>query len=123
MLLDEPTTGLDFPGREALLATVDDLTATHPELPMVIVSHHLEELPSSITHVLLMKEARVLGLGPASEMLTSTWISECFGFPIEVQSFNGRWSARAAAGWTASAKRHVPSVVDATQVDPYPDEG
>lgn len=55
MLLDEPTTGLDFPGREALLATIDDLTTTHPALPMVIVSHHLEELPSSITHVMLMK--------------------------------------------------------------------
>ncbi|MGC4193268.1 MAG: ATP-binding cassette domain-containing protein [Thermomicrobiales bacterium] len=122
MLLDEPTTGLDFPGREALLATIDDLTATHPDLPMVIVSHHLEELPSSITHVMLMKEARVIGKGPAAEMLTSAWISECFGFPIEVQAFNGRWSARAAAGWTASTKRHVPSVVDSAAVDPYPDQ-
>ncbi|MGC4105507.1 MAG: ATP-binding cassette domain-containing protein [Thermomicrobiales bacterium] len=121
MLLDEPTTGLDFPGREALLATIDDLTTTHPDLPMVIVSHHLEELPSSITHVMLMKEARVIGKGPAAEMLTSDWISECFGFPIEVQAFNGRWSARAAAGWTASTKRHVPSAVDADAVDPWPD--
>lgn len=122
MLLDEPTTGLDFPGREALLATVDDLTTTHPDLPMVIVSHHLEELPSSITHVLLMKDARVLGLGTAEDMLTSAWISECFGFPIEVQSFAGRWSARAAAGWTASTKRHVSSAVDEDAVDPWPDE-
>jgi len=121
MLLDEPTTGLDFPGREALLATIDDLTTTHPDLPMVIVSHHLEELPSSITHVMLMKEARVLGQGPAAEMLTSDWISACFGFPIEVQAFNGRWSARAAAGWTASTKRHVPSAVEASVVDPWPD--
>ena len=121
MLLDEPTTGLDFPGREALLATIDDLTATHPDLPMVIVSHHLEELPSSITHVMLMKDARVLGQGLAAEMLTSDWISACFGFPIEVQAFNGRWSARAAAGWTASVKRHVSSVVDLHAVDPYPD--
>ncbi|MGN6482850.1 MAG: ABC transporter ATP-binding protein [Thermomicrobiales bacterium] len=121
MLLDEPTTGLDFPGREALLATIDDLTTSHPAMPMVIVSHHLEELPSSITHVMLMKEARVLGQGPAAEMLTSDWISECFGFPIEVQAFNGRWSARAAAGWTASAKRHVPSAVDESVVDPWAD--
>ena len=121
MLLDEPTTGLDFPGREALLATIDDLTTTHPALPMVIVSHHLEELPSSITHVMLMKGGRVLGQGPAAAMLTSDWISACFGFPIEVQAFNGRWSARAVAGWTASTKRHVPSAVDPDAVDPWGD--
>jgi len=122
MLLDEPTTGLDFPGREALLATIDDLTTTHPELPTILVSHHLEELPSSTTHVLLMKDGRVLAKGEAREMLTSAWISECFGFPITVQEFNGRWSARAEAGWTASTKRHVPSVIAPDAEDPYPDE-
>lgn len=100
LLLDEPATGLDFPAREALLRSFDQLTQSHPELPTVMVSHHLEELPASTSHVLLMKEGRVLASGPAVDMLTSGPVSECFGFPIDVHTLNGRWAARAAAGWT-----------------------
>lgn len=122
MLLDEPATGLDFPGREALLATIDELTRSHADLPTVMVTHHLEELPTTVTHVMLMKEARVLATGRAQEMLTSAWISECYGFPITVQQFQGRWSARAEAGWTAARHRSVPSSVVPGAVDPYPDE-
>lgn len=122
LLLDEPATGLDFPAREALLASLDHLTRTHPGLPTIMVSHHLEELPITITHVMLMKATRILALGEAREMLTNELISECFGFPIQVQEFDGRWSARAEAGWTASEKRLVPSAVKEGVVDPYPDE-
>jgi len=122
LLLDEPATGLDFPAREALLGSLDHLTRTHPGLPTIMVSHHLEELPTTITHVMLMKATRILALGEAWEMLTSKLISECFGFPIQVQEFDGRWSARAEAGWTASEKRLVPSAVKEGAVDPYPDE-
>lgn len=100
LLLDEPATGLDFPAREALLQSFDQLTRSHPDLPTVMVSHHLEELPASTSHVMLMKDGRVLAAGPATEMLTSNLISECFGFPIDVHTMEGRWAARAAAGWT-----------------------
>ncbi len=123
LLLDEPATGLDFPAREALLGTFDDLTRMRPELPTIMVSHHLEELPTTITHVMLMKATKILALGEAREMLTSELISECFGFPIRVQEFDGRWSARAEAGWTASEKRLVPSAVKEGVEDPFPDEG
>lgn len=100
LLLDEPATGLDFPAREALLQSFDQVTQSYPELPTVMVSHHLEELPVSTSHVMLMKDGRVLAAGPAAEMLTSELVSECFGFPIDVHVFDGRWAARAAAGWT-----------------------
>lgn len=100
LLLDEPATGLDFPAREALLQSFDQLTKTHPDLPTVMVSHHLEELPASTSHVMLMKDGRVLAAGPALETLTSELVSECFGFPIDVHTLDGRWAARAAAGWT-----------------------
>lgn len=99
MLLDEPATGLDFPAREALLASLDSLTATRPNLPTIMVSHHLEDLPTSVTHVLLLKDGAVLAQGPVSDLLTSELVSECFGFPIDVHSWEGRWTARAAAGW------------------------
>lgn len=100
LLLDEPATGLDFPAREALLQSFDQITKTHPSLPTVMVSHHLEELPITTSHVMLMKDGGVLASGPANEMLTSELVSECFGFPIEVHTLDGRWAARAAAGWT-----------------------
>jgi iron complex transport system ATP-binding protein len=104
MLLDEPATGLDLPAREALLASMDSLTASRPELPTIMVSHHLEDLPTSITHAMLLKDGGVLAQGQASELLTSEMISACFGFPIVVDQHEGRWTARAVAGWTTNGR-------------------
>lgn len=104
LLLDEPATGLDFPAREALLRAIDDLARQRPDLPTVMVSHHLEDLPTSVTHVLLLRDSKVLATGPVRAMLTSEKISECFGFPIDVHQFDGRWTARAAAGWTSNER-------------------
>jgi iron complex transport system ATP-binding protein len=101
LLLDEPATGLDFPAREALLASLDQLAKAYPDLPTVMVSHHLEELPVSTSHVLLMRGGEVLAKGPVDEILTSELVSECFGFPIDVHEFDGRWAARASVGWSA----------------------
>lgn len=100
LLLDEPATGLDFPAREALLSSLDELASQRPDLPTVMVSHHLEDLPISVTHVLLLRQGEVLASGNVHEILTSDLVSECYGFPIEVHEFDGRWAARAAAGWT-----------------------
>jgi iron complex transport system ATP-binding protein len=107
LLLDEPATGLDFPAREALLASLDAMAREHPGLPTIMVSHHLEDLPTSVTHVLLLKSGRILDMGPVREMLTSERVTECFGFPIDVHEFDGRWAARAAAGWTVSQHAEV----------------
>ena len=100
LLLDEPTTGLDFPGREALLQSLDALTTARPALPTVTVSHHLEELPASTTHAMLLRDGTIQQAGPIRSVLTSACVSTCFGFPIEVYQMHGRWAARAAAGWT-----------------------
>jgi len=100
LLLDEPATGLDFPSREALLGSLDALAERRPELPTIMVSHHLEDLPTSITHVLLLRQGKVLAAGETREMLTSELISVCYGFPIDVHELGGRWAARASAGWT-----------------------
>lgn len=108
MLLDEPATGLDFPAREALLASLDQLAGSRPDLPTIMVSHHLEDLPQSVSHVLLLREGRILAAGTVGEVLTSDLVSECFGIPIEVHSLGRRWAARARAGWTVSASPHIP---------------
>ena len=104
LLLDEPATGLDFPAREALLRAIDDLALRRIDLPTIMVSHHLEDLPTSVTHVLLLRDGKVLASGLVDEMLTSEHVSACFGFPIDVHRFDGRWTARASAGWTANER-------------------
>ncbi len=59
LLFDEPSTGLDLAAREQLLETIDTLGDTHPEVASVLVTHHLEELPSSTTHALLIADTPV----------------------------------------------------------------
>jgi len=96
LLLDEPSTGLDIAAREQLLETVDLLAETHPEVASVLVTHHLEELPSSTTHAVLLADGRVVAAGPATEALTSGYVSAAFDHPIDVGFDDGRWTARAA---------------------------
>ena len=99
LLLDEPATGLDLPAREALIVALSDLAQAKPDLATVIVSHHLEELPPTTTHALLLRAGRVVASGPADETLSSAHVSACFGFDVRVHREDGRWSARAAASW------------------------
>jgi iron complex transport system ATP-binding protein len=103
LLLDEPSTGLDIAAREQLLETIDLLAETHPEVASVLVTHHLEELPSSTTHVLLLADGQVVSAGPAVEALTSEHVSAAFQHPIDVRFDDGRWHARAASRQRAGA--------------------
>ncbi|MET0896334.1 MAG: ATP-binding cassette domain-containing protein [Mycobacterium sp.] len=95
LLLDEPSTGLDLAAREQLLGTVADLVRTHPELASITVTHHLEELPTTTTHVLLIADGRIVAQGPIHATLTSDTVSAAFAHPVEVRSDSGRWTARA----------------------------
>src|SRR5258708_39065627 len=67
LLLDEPTTGLDVAAREQLLETIAPLDETHPAVASILVTHHLEELPTPTTHALLIAEGRTIAKGPARE--------------------------------------------------------
>jgi iron complex transport system ATP-binding protein len=96
LLLDEPSTGLDIAAREQLLEAIDLLTQTHPDVATVLVTHHLEELPSSTTHALLLADGRVVAAGPARAAVTTENVSATFDHPIDVQFYDGRWLARAA---------------------------
>jgi iron complex transport system ATP-binding protein len=96
LLLDEPSTGLDIAAREQLLETIDLLTETHPGVASVLVTHHLEELPSTTTHALLLADGQVVAAGPATAAITSENVSAAFDHPIDVGYHDGRWSARAA---------------------------
>ncbi|MFD0903249.1 ABC transporter ATP-binding protein [Actinomadura sediminis] len=95
LLLDEPATGLDVAARERLLAGIDRLRADRPDLTTVLVTHHLEELPASTSHALLLREGRVLASGAAGDVLTTEAVSACFDHPITITRHNGRWAATA----------------------------
>ena len=98
LLLDEPATGLDLPGREALVAALDALA---PGLTWLCVTHHLEEVPPRTSHALLLREGRVVAAGEVDDVLAGGPLSACFGVPVRVRRHgDGRWSARATPGWT-----------------------
>jgi iron complex transport system ATP-binding protein len=110
LLLDEPAVGLDLAAREALIAALDSLAAERSEMSMVIVSHHLEELPGSTTHALLLNGGRSVAEGPIQEVLTSEKLSTCFGLPVVCHHDGDRWFARAAASW-ARGERSLTATV------------
>ena len=97
LLLDEPTAGLDLAAREDLLARLTDLAADPEVAPMVLVTHHTEEIPSDFTHVLLLDAGQVLAQGPIEETLTADSLSACFGLPLSLEQRDGRWLAWARA--------------------------
>ncbi|ROQ37180.1 iron complex transport system ATP-binding protein [Frondihabitans sp. PhB188] len=96
LLLDEPATGLDVAAREQLLETVDALREAHPSIASVTVTHHLEDLPASTTHAMLLRDGRIAARGPADDVLTSELVSAAFDFPLEITRTAGRWAARRA---------------------------
>ncbi|MCK0174719.1 MULTISPECIES: ABC transporter ATP-binding protein [Mycobacteriaceae] len=96
LILDEPATGLDLAAREQLLAAMDGLRHSDPQLATVLVTHHIEEIPATTSHALLLRAGRVVAQGPAPEVLTSEAISACFDHPININTSNGRWFAQAA---------------------------
>ncbi|WP_412752627.1 ABC transporter ATP-binding protein [Krasilnikovia sp. M28-CT-15] len=96
MLLDEPSAGLDLGGREDLVARLTDL-ALDPDAPaMVLVTHHVEEIPPGFTHALLLREGTVVAAGLLGETLTAENLSKTFGLPLLVQRTGDRYTARGA---------------------------
>ncbi|NED93990.1 ABC transporter ATP-binding protein [Phytoactinopolyspora alkaliphila] len=96
LLLDEPTAGLDLGGRESLVATLGQIAADPASPATVLVTHHVEEIPASFTHVLLLRSGKAVAAGPLGETLTAENLSACFGLSLQVSYQNGRWNARGA---------------------------
>ncbi|WP_052852937.1 ABC transporter ATP-binding protein [Streptomyces avicenniae] len=94
LLLDEPFNALDLPSREDLVDAIARLAANRPELTTIMVTHHLEELPPTTSHAVLLRDGRVIADGAADEVLTGERLTACFGRPVEVSRQHGRWYAR-----------------------------
>ncbi|NDK30380.1 ABC transporter ATP-binding protein [Nesterenkonia haasae] len=93
LLLDEPGAGLDLAGREALVARTSELVQDESAPATVLVTHHLEEIPPGFTHVLLLRDGKVVSAGPMAETLTSENLSTTFDMPLDLTEREGRFSA------------------------------
>ena len=93
LLLDEPASGLDLPGRADLLAAIEATAAEEPTLASITVAHHLEELPASTTHVALMRDGRIIDQGGVGLLSDEAALSGCFGREVRAHHLDGRWFA------------------------------
>jgi iron complex transport system ATP-binding protein len=96
LLFDEPAAGLDVGGRERLVARLGRLADDPLAPPLVLVTHHVEEIPAGFTHLLLLREGKVVVAGPITDALRADALSECFGIALTLRCEAGRWTCRAA---------------------------
>jgi iron complex transport system ATP-binding protein len=95
LLLDEPAAGLDLGAREELVTRLASIASDRWAPAQVLVTHHVEEIPAGFTHVLLLREGRVVMAGPIREVLTGRTLSETFGTRLRAGQVRGRYWARA----------------------------
>lgn len=97
LLLDEPGGGLDLGAREDLLMSLEVLAGA-PEAPvLVMVLHHVEEIPLGFTHVLIMRNGSIVAAGPIDKTLTAQNLGVAFGMRLDLTQADGRYTARRAA--------------------------
>jgi iron complex transport system ATP-binding protein len=96
LLLDEPAAGLDLGAREQLIARLGALAADPDAPTLVLVTHHVEEIPPGFTHALLLRNGVVTAQGLIRDTVTSENLSVTFGTPLRVTHRAGRFSARGA---------------------------
>jgi iron complex transport system ATP-binding protein len=94
LLLDEPVASLDLAAREQTVSLIGAY-ASEPAAPaIVMVTHHLEEIPAGFTHALVVSGGQVFAAGPIEHTLTSDKLSEAFGVSVLVEFTDGRYRAR-----------------------------
>ncbi|MGA1829257.1 ABC transporter ATP-binding protein [Microbacterium sp.] len=97
LLLDEPAASLDLGAREELLILLGGYAQAPTTPAMVMVTHHVEEIPVGFTHVLLLRDGKVVASGPIEEALTAENLTKAFGVPIVLTADGGRYAARASS--------------------------
>jgi len=96
LLLDEPAASLDLGAREELLQLLGGYASSSESPAIVMVTHHVEEIPRGFTSALLVSGGRIVAAGPLTEVLTEDNLEATFGLPITLTEVDGRYSARAA---------------------------
>ncbi len=96
LLLDEPAASLDLGAREELLQRLGGYARAEHAPAIIMVTHHVEEIPLGFGHALLLAEGRVSAAGPIGEVITSENLSAAFGLELQVEEHDGRFTARSA---------------------------
>lgn len=94
MLLDEPAASLDLGSREELLTLLSGYAKAKGAPGIVMVTHHVEEIPPGFNKALLIRKGAVVAAGPIDKVLTSANLATTFGTPLEIELRDGRYSAR-----------------------------
>ena len=93
MLFDEPAAGLDLGGREQLLVDLERLAKSEATPPVVLITHHTEEIPDHFTHALLLRDGLRVAAGEIDEVMTAEALTTTFGLDLELERVRGRWQA------------------------------
>lgn len=96
LLLDEPAASLDLGARETLIADLADLAREARPAAIVLVSHHVEEIPTGFSHALVLADGQAVAAGPVDEVLRDDVFTRAFGLPIAIERRDGRAWARMA---------------------------
>ncbi len=96
LLLDEPASGLDLAGREILVSALTELCLDDFSPGIVLVTHHVEEIPQGITHAMLMNDGKISAAGKIEDVMTDENLTACFGLPLKVGRSGERWTAFSA---------------------------
>ncbi|PZE28766.1 MULTISPECIES: ABC transporter ATP-binding protein [unclassified Curtobacterium] len=96
LFLDEPAASLDLGARESLVRTLGGYAESAEAPAIVVVTHHVEEIPKGFTHALVLAEGRVHTAGPIADVVTSEVLSDAFGIGLVVTADAGRYTARAS---------------------------
>jgi iron complex transport system ATP-binding protein len=105
LLLDEPAAGLDLGAREELLSRLEDLAADPDAPAIVLVTHHVEEIPRGFSHALILSEGRVVDAGLLTDVLSAENLSRAFGQSIALEVIDGRYFARRTRSRAAHRRR------------------
>jgi molybdate transport system ATP-binding protein len=68
LILDEPCQGLDLSNRTRIIDLLDQLCLQTP-VNLIFVTHHFDEMPQAITHVLKLEQGRIQGSGQRRSIL------------------------------------------------------
>jgi iron complex transport system ATP-binding protein len=105
LLLDEPASSLDLAARETLVHDLSVLARDGRPDAIVLVTHHLEEVPLGFDCALVLSHAAVVAAGPTEVALTGETLTRAYGLPITVDRSGGRFFARAIAASAPGAAR------------------
>ncbi|WP_027478940.1 ABC transporter ATP-binding protein [Gryllotalpicola ginsengisoli] len=95
LLLDEPAASLDLGAREELVRLLGGYAGSPSSPAIIMVTHHVEEIPTGFTHALVLAKGSVAAAGPIAETITAEKLSAAFGVDVEVTETDGRFAARA----------------------------